>query len=106
MAGGAKNKAKDRQSRKRAGYYERQRDKTVVNKLITWARHIVRFNDRPSLDRLRQQTKVNLSRAARIAESPRVKALLVSAGPVPNAAMRLKVEVDAAIARATKGSGE
>lgn len=69
-------KANQRQSRKRAGYYQSQRDKTVINKIVTWARHVVRSGDRRSRDGLKQKPKIELSRAAAIARSPRVKALL------------------------------
>lgn len=75
MAGGM-SKANQRQSGRRKGYYQAQRDKTVVNKIITWARHVVNFNDTRSLDRLKQKAKIELSRAAKFAKSPRVAALL------------------------------
>lgn len=79
MAQGGACKANQRQSRKRELYYKLQHDKTVVNKLITTARHIVRFNDTRALDRLKQKPAIDKARAAKIAESPKVKALLASA---------------------------
>lgn len=73
---GAKNKAKDRQSRANAARYTAQKDKTIVNKILTNARHVVRYNDKPSRDRLAQRPKIDLSRAAKHAKSASVKALL------------------------------
>jgi len=79
MPAGAMNKANQRQSSRHKGYYTSQFDRTRVNKLITTARHIVRFNDTRALDRLKQKPAIDKARAAKIAESPAVKALLANA---------------------------
>lgn len=79
MPQGGANKANQRQSRKRETYYKLQHDKTAVNKLITMARHIVRFNDTKALDRLKQRPAIDKSRASKLAKSPAVKQLLANA---------------------------
>ena len=75
---GSMSRANAKQSAKRKGYYKSQFDKTPVNKLITMARHIVRFNDTKALDRLKQRPAVDKSRASKIAASPKVKKLLAA----------------------------
>ena len=75
---GSMSRANARQSAKRKGYYKSQAEKTVVNKLITMARHIVRFNDTKALDRLKQRNPIDKSRASKIAASPKVRALLAA----------------------------
>lgn len=76
---GAKNKAKDRQSRKREVYYTRLKDVVKVNKLITMAKHIARYGDRKQMDRLRQAVKMDLHYAFQKAISPKVKEVLAKA---------------------------
>lgn len=80
MASGAKNKAKDRQSRKRKLYYTQQYDRTVINKIITQARHVANSSfykhmprAKDALGRLRQMDKIHLKRAHDKAKSPRVR---------------------------------
>lgn len=76
---GAKNKAKDRQSRNHEGYYNRLKDVVKINKLITMAKHIVRYDDRKQFDKLRQAVKMDLHLAHRKATSPKVKEVLAKA---------------------------
>lgn len=75
---GAKNKAKDRQSRKNATYYTQQKDKTEINKVIRQARHIALYQDRKALDRLKQANPIIRSRAAKIAKSGYVRGVLTN----------------------------
>lgn len=73
---GSLSRANQRQHGKRKGYYTSQKDKTPINKIITQARHAVRYSDRAAKSRLAQKPKIDLSRAARKAESPRIKKFL------------------------------
>ncbi len=72
----AMNKANQRQHGKRKGYYAAQFDRTVINKLITMARHIVRFGDKRAMDRLKQRPAMDKHRAMQKTESPRIKQVL------------------------------
>lgn len=63
MASGAKNKAKDRRSKRREQYYLRQKDVTTLNKLIRLATHVTDYNDRRQRDRLKQVIAIDRSRA-------------------------------------------
>ncbi len=57
------SKANQRQSTKHKVYFKNQFDKTPVNKVITMARHIARFNDTKAMSRFKQLPAINLSRA-------------------------------------------
>lgn len=76
---GAKNKAKDRQSRNHERYYDMLKDVVKINKIITMAKHIVRYNDKKQFDRLKQVVKIDLHRAFQKSTSPKVKEVLAKA---------------------------
>lgn len=65
MSGGSKNKAKDRQSRKNEGYYTRQKDVSILNKVISVAQHIARYGDVKQKDVLRKFPTIVLVNAAK-----------------------------------------
>lgn len=71
---GAKNKAKDRQTRKHALYYDKQYDVTKVNKTITLARHVANNeNDKSAKSRLAQVPAIERHRAVQKTNSERIK---------------------------------
>lgn len=57
------SKANQRQSKKHEAFYKQQKDKTPVNKVIKVLRHVTDFNDKKTLDRLRQTPQIDLKRA-------------------------------------------
>lgn len=79
------SKANQRQSTRRKGYYASQKDRTEVNKAVTFGRHVGKhiLTDKSALSRLANVPPIILSRAAEraaMAGGIRTKQALLIAG--------------------------